>query len=316
MSVRLSTIKIKGTLVSICIGMLSIVSLHLLAADIFSDSFESADMSSTNADGFRWEQNNRTSIVIQDPNDGPVNVYENKSIYAIHPTTMPDGSIRDWTAKTGKYSLRFRYRAGKAWTEQRFDLGKPLRELWIRYWLRVPTNFTYGTGSRRNDKFFAIWMDAYENKGYGSTVWLGMEPYNNAGATLGFGYSQVNKGMGGSYKEHTPIITTADRGRWMQIILHLKVESSDGADDGIIQTYRRWAGESNFTKLHEMLNVPLRVPDSGPNGFVRGYILGWANAPYAQDTEWLLDDFTISDSSPLAGLSGQLPKPPGNLIVQ
>ncbi len=311
--------KIRATLIPICIGLLSIVLTVVSAADIFSDSFESADMSLTNADGFKWEQNNKTSVVIQDPSDGPVAVYNNKPIYNIHPSTMPDGTPRGWTAKTGNYSLRFRYPAGKTWTEQRFGLGKPRRELWIRYWLRVPTNFTYGPAVRngvRNNKFFSIWMDGYDNKGDGSTVWLGMEPYNNTGATVGFGFSQGKNEPSGGYEQHTPFITTADRGRWMQIILHLEVESTDGADDGIIQTYRRWAGESNFTKLHEMLNAPLRVPDSGPNGFVRGYILGWANAPYAQDTEWLLDDFTISDSSPLAALSGQLPKPPANLIVQ
>ncbi len=299
--------------------LLSVVPAPILAADIFSDTFESADMSSTSSDGFKWNANNNTSIVIHDSSDGPVAVYNNKPIYNIHPSTMPDGSIRDWHAKNGTYSLRFRYAAGRFWTEQRFNLGKPRRELWIRYWLRVPMNFTYGPAVRngvRNNKFFSIWMDGYDNKGDGSTVWLGMEPYNNTGATLGFGYSQGKLKPSGGYKQHTPIITTADQGRWMQIILHLKVESSEGADDGIIQTYRRWAGESNFTKLHEMLNAPLRVPDSGPDGFVRGYILGWANAPYQNDTEWLLDDFVISDSSPLAGLSGQLPKPPGNLIVQ
>lgn len=308
--------KIRVTLTPICIGLLGIVSLHLSAAVIFSDSFESADMSATNADGFRWEQNNRTSIVIHDPNDGPVAVYNNKPIYNIHPSTMLGGSVRDWHAKTGTHSLRFRYVARKTWTEQRFGLGKPRRELWIRYWLRVPTNFTYGTGSRRNNKFFAIWMDNYETRGDGSTAWLSMEPYNNTSATLGFTYSNGKKTGAEGFKQHTPFITTADRERWMQIVWHLKVESSDGANDGIIQTYRRWASESKFTKLHETLNAPLRVPDFGPDGFVRGYILGWANAPYAQDTEWLLDDFVISDSSPLAGLLGNSPKPPTNLSVQ
>ena len=300
----------------IYMGLLSMLSAHIFAADIFSDSFESTDMSATNSSGFKWAANNRTSVVTQDINDGPVAVYNNKPIYNIVSLTMPDGTPRNWTAKTGNYSLRFRYPANKTWTEQRFDLGKPLRELWIRYWLRVPTNFTYGAGSRRNNKFFAIWMDGYESKGDGSTVWLGMEPYNNTGATLGFTYSKGKYRGSEGYKQHTPFITTADRGRWMQIVLHLKVESSDGANDGIIQTYRRWAGESKFTKLHEMLNVPLRISGSGPDGFKKGYILGWANAPYQNDTEWLLDDFAISDSSPLAGLLGNFPKPPTNLSVQ
>ncbi|VAX12909.1 hypothetical protein MNBD_GAMMA24-2766 [hydrothermal vent metagenome] len=305
--------KIRATLVPICIGLLSIVSFPVSAVYFFSDSFESGNMSATNTNGFRWEQNNNTSIVTQNPDEGPVVVYENYPRHVTYPLTMPDGSVRDWHAKNGTHSLRFKYRTGKHWVEQRFDLGKPLRELWIRYWLRVPINFTYGTGSRRNNKFFSIWMDNYEAKGDGSTVWLGMEPYKNTGATLGFTYSDGKYTGSEGYKQHTPFITTADRGRWMQIILHLKVESKDGAKDGIVQTYRRWAGESKFTKLHETLNAPLRVPDSGHDGFNRGYILGWVNAPYAQNTEWLLDDFTISDTSLLATST---PKTPTSVLAQ
>jgi hypothetical protein len=308
--------KTKAKLFSICFGMCSALSLNAHSATIFEDSFETGDMSATNAEGFSWGGNNKTSVVTQTADtpwctiSGPTAVYNGGQI--CNGPKVPAGG-GDYIAKDGNFSLRFMYPAGQEWTEQRFDLGTPRTEVWIGFWLRVPTNFTYGAGSRRNNKFFAIWMDAYEGKGDGSTVWLGMEPYNNTGATLGFTYSNGQNTGSEGYKQHTPFITTADRGRWMQIIWHVKAESSDGANDGIVQTFRRWSNESSFTKLHETLNAPLRVPDAGPYGFKTGYILGWANAPYAENTEWLMDSFTISDS-PLLFVQAA-PKAPSALAV-
>lgn len=286
---------------------------HAYAADLLVDSFESADMSKTSPSGFKWGSNNGTSVVMQDMDDGPLVVYNNNVIYNIHSPTMPDGTVRDWTAKTGNHSLRFRYTAGKNWTEQRFDIGTPQREVWIRYWLRVPTNFTYGAERIGNNKFFSIWMDGYEAFGDGSTAWLALWPDSNANANLAYTYSKGKKTGSGGYKQHTPFFTTADRGRWMQIVWRLKVQSSEGASDGIIQTYRRWSNESAFIKLHEDLNVPLRVPDAGPDGFKHGYILGWASSTYAEDTEWLLDDFAISTSAPEGMSVGKQPSPPSQL---
>ncbi len=306
---------IKTSFLAICLSIFSILSFNVSAADIFSDSFESINMSETNKYGFKWEANNRTSVVTQDSNGEPVAVYNNGSIYKIKDPVMPDGSPRNYIAKTGSYALRFMYPAGQTWSEQRFGLGTAMREVVIKFWLRVPLNFSYGTkGSpAMNNKFFAIWMDGYETSGEGSTVWLGMYPINTHDATLAYSYSKGNYTGSGGFQQTKPFITTADRGRWMQIVFRVKAESSEGANDGIVQTYRRWSGENKFTKMHEDLNAPLHVPHSGPNGFIRGYILGWSNATYNNDTEWLLDDFVVSDS--LGDLIGKIPKSPTTLVT-
>lgn len=310
--------KIKATLVPIFfIGSLCIASNNAYSEIIIEDSFESGNMSTTNTDGFFWGVTTTTSVVTENPQCGghsqgtPTAIFKTSAI-CDGPRTPAGGG--NWRAKHGNNSLMFYYPAGQHWTEQRFDLGTPRRELWISYWLRVPTNFTYGPGDRRNNKFFSLWMDDHGDKGDGSTLWLGMEPYNNTGATLGFTYTHGKKTGSVGFQQHTPFITTADRGRWMQIVLHFKAESNDGADDGIIQTFRRWDSESSFTKLHEKLNAPLRVSDAGTYGFKVGYILGWANAPYENDTEWLLDSWTISDT-PILDIQ-VAPKPPGSMTVQ
>lgn len=82
-------------------------------------------MSTTNSVGFKWAKNNRTTIVTQNVKDGPVSVYDNKAIYDIFSPTMPDGSVRDWTAKSGTYNLRLRYPVGESWSQQNFNLGTP-----------------------------------------------------------------------------------------------------------------------------------------------------------------------------------------------
>lgn len=290
--------------------------------EIVRDSFESGDMSAPNQtapNNFEWENNNGTSVVTQHITDGSVAIYNNKPIYNIHAPLMPDKSKRNWLALEGKNSLRFRYAAGKNWTEQRFNLGNNAHtELWIAYWLRVPTNFSYGTSnSRQNNKFLAIWMDGYETKGSGSTVWLGMMPTNNTDVVLEFSYSQGDNTGSGGFQQQKPFIVTSDQGRWMHLILHVKSESTEDADDGVIETYRRWENENKYTKLHEMLNAGIRIPDIGAKGFNRGYILGWANQPYDTDTEWLLDDFAISDSPPasLFALKPSIPASPTNVKV-
>ena len=283
-------------MVSVCAGLL--IAATNVHAWTFRDSFESKDLLTTDANGFKWEGPNRTSVVTQSPKDGPVAVYNGKVIYNIHDPKMPDGTVRDWTAMDGDYSLRFRYPAGQPWAEQRFRLGTPQRDLWLRYWIRVPTNYTHGTIGTTgavNNKFFSIWMDGYEAKGTGSTFWLSMESAGGGDTNLAFTYTSGKNTGSKGMQQHTPFIkASSDRGRWMQIVIHLKAEASQGSSDGVIQVWRRWEGESKFMLFHEKLDTPFRFPDTGPNGFAVGYLMGWANGAYASDTEWLLDDFTIS----------------------
>ena len=111
-------------------------------------------------------------------------------------------------------------------------------------------------------------------------------------------------------EQHTAFIDSAnDRGRWMQMVIHLVAETSDGASDGVIQTWRRWENESDFTKLHDSNNRRLRIPPDGPNGFSAGYLMGWANGTYSESTFWLIDDFTIANTS-LLTISSKSPAIP------
>jgi hypothetical protein len=279
-------------------------------AGIFlQDGFESADMSATsqiNTQGFQWRSNNRTSVVTMNAPcstpDTPVAVYNNGVICNVH-------SPRDWNNKNGNYGLRFRYPAGEPWAQQEFELGQAKKEIWIRYWLRVPVNFSH---DGQNYKFFSFYMDGYSTLGTGSTVWWNMLPNSN-GNSLAFNLGDGTSTGGWVWGTNPFIKVPDDRGRWMQIVIHLKTESSPGASDGLVELWRRWDGESGFTQFDSHADLPLKLPNTGVQGWWQGYILGWANPGYLQDTEWLLDDFTLSDSSLLQVDNTPPPMPPGSI---
>ena len=111
-------------------------------AIFLNSGFENADMSDTSADGFQWGLNNLTSVVTMnapcDNPDTPVVVWNNQVLCNSQGHADPP---KDWTPKNGNYCLRATYQIGKEQTEQRFDAIGSYPELWVSYWLRVPTNF-------------------------------------------------------------------------------------------------------------------------------------------------------------------------------
>ena len=255
----------------------------------FFDSFESGDMSATNRDGFRWERNNRTSVVTMKP--GPRIVWHNG------PRDEAGPSGADWTAHHGDHSLRFRYPAGEAWSEQRFDLGGAYPEIWIRYWLRVPKNFQHGAGNPSNHKFFALWMDGYSQHGKGPTIVWNFWRQADGNSRFSFSHSKDPVGAGHHGLAPDFLVSSRDRGRWMQIVLYAKMSSAPGKNDGEARIWRRWQDEKDFALISETVGRGFHAPEDGPQGWSAGYILGWANAAYAEDTEWLLDSFTVSDKT-------------------
>ena len=265
------------------------------------DGFESADMSTTNSDGFSWDVNNKTSIVTVDDEDGSVAVYNNGPIYNIQPGN-------DWYAYEGDYSLRFRYAAGEAWSEQRFNLGGEYPELWISYWLRVPINYIHGTLDRppghRGQKFNAFWTYQYESDQplVVPAFWDLVDAWNE-GETEGVSYCTV-----GIYPSGTPhnaikkdykdfIIFPEDQGRWMHTVMRLKVSSYNGAEDGVFQWWRRWSDEDDHTLLVDIQDIGWDTTEGHPDGWSAGYLMGWALGQYTEDTEFLIDDFKLSESS-------------------
>ena len=259
---------------------------------LFDDGFESGDLSATSPDGFAWGRTNRTSVVTMD-DKGPLVVWNNKAV-KVRP---PDP--RNWRAHSGKYALRFRYPAGQTMAEQRFKLGQAYPEIWFRFWLRVPENFQHGPKNPSNNKFFALWMDGYSQHGDGATaVWnFWRQADGNSRFTFSNSRDTAGRGHHGSARDF--LVSPRDRGRWMQIVLYAKMSSAPGVADGEQGIWRRWEGQKEFTLISKAVGRGLQPSKdkTKAQGWAAGYILGWSNATYAQTTEWLLDEFTVSEHS-------------------
>lgn len=292
-----------ATAAGVALAMLFATPTH--SEILLQDSFESGNMSATNSDGFRWSRNNRTSIVTEE-----AAVYNNGEIY------NPPPHSPDWTAKHGDHSLRFRYPAGQPMSEQRFSLGGSYKEIWFRYWIRVPDNYNHPSSSPSNNKFFAVWMDEYSSKGDGPTAFWNLISAGSGDSTIAYSYSEGSYSVAGPQSQLKQFISVPeDRGRWMQVVIHVRASTRSDRSDGVIELWRRWENESKFTKYHEDTSARLPIPGGGPQGWSAGYIMGWANAAYREDTEWLLDQFTVSTTSLLDGgesaaPEGALPNPP------
>ena len=261
--------------------------------DLFADGFESQDLSASSASintiNFAWTDANRSSVLTQ------VDASTARRVWPVEfLQDYVDG--RDVTAKTGSYSMGIEYAASVEMAEQRFAFDAQ-NEIWIRYWLRVPENYSHGTvGTNDTSKMFALWNTTYQaGVGGGATVWMSMFDAGGGDSTIGFTYMDGDTGSDAAYSQFQPFIdVTTDRGRWMQMVVRVKTETTLGASDGIFQSWRRWDDEPSFTQLHSKVDAPL---NEQTGGFMGGYLMGWANSAYAADTWWLIDDFEMSTGS-------------------
>ncbi len=202
---------------------------------------------------------------------------------------------------SGNNSYRFRYFPNTEWTERRFSYDST-SELWVSYWIKVPNNFTHA--GQFNLKLFVLYMDGYIQGGTGSTLEVQMWPNGDGTTYPSFTMHNQNPGRSvhGAVGNQIPqyddfIVESRDQGRWMQLVFHVNQSSTVSAQDGILEAWRRWDGESGFTKFAEYndLCISSATDNSSWQG---GYLMGWANAGYAQQTDWLVDDFSMYSSNP------------------
>jgi len=168
----------------------------------------------------------------------------------------------------------------------------------MSFWLRVPTNYAHPKveGAGDNQKLFRLWMDKYGTGRDGQKV--GME-FRGAGGGSSYFYGKIGSG---SDLGRTRFITVPDdRGKWMHLVVHVNSESSPGAKNGLMEVWRKWEGEGDYTKTHDFKNRAINL-GSEVKGFKKGYLMGWANAHYPVETDFLIDDFKLS-TTPLFSTS-------------
>lgn len=256
---------------------------------LFSDGLETGDFLHTE-NSFSWSSPNRTSIVRDDGY-----VVNNGSPIMTGP--FPEREWENGPESAGHHAMRFRYPANDNMAEQRFTIGSANPEIWVSFWWRVPINFFHNSGNS-NQKLSALWMDGYEGSGFGPTVTTQFRENGSGGSNLTVYYYATDEGQAqrhsGEIGGGDLITTPDDRGRWMHLIWHARAATDSGTADGVIQIWRKWEGGS-YSQLVDISNAAIHAPDSGPIGFQSGYVMGWANAPYSENTEFLMDDFVIHE---------------------
>ncbi len=225
-------------------------------------------------------------------------------------------------ARSGSSSLRFTY-AGNAdpcvdgSAEQRFTLGENLPEVWMEYYVYMPsgadgrgTRFAHRkpacpresdpNGTVSNNKFFALWGPSYDVRAGSGGVKVAAEYRRTGKAGEGDSYlygtwctdTLLCSDWGHPGGLWDPAFTDALRGRWVQVRIHARVADSKAAANGMLQMWFDGALRVN------MQNLDLAPEPGGARYFRNGYLFGWSNSGFDQATSIYVDDFRIFRSNP------------------
>jgi hypothetical protein len=257
------------------------------SAVLFQDDFESASLAHTE-NGIKWGDSVRVTF----PGD---------------------------RALGGKYAARFRFpgstvMSDDAWAELRFDLGSLRKEIWIKYDLFVPTNYYHrqDPSGPNNNKFIMLWSSTYESAWeFGFHTLPSVLSTLTGGSDLMASWKPAGVGNAMQYINMTdlsvhyqstnwdiPMLNPAtDNGKWVTFVMHIKA-ADIGVKNGVIELWK------NGKQLVSKTNVDLYYPDASKNGFQYGYLLGWSNSGYNQDTDFYIDNVIFATTGADVGIGG------------
>ena len=208
-----------------------------------------------------------------------------------------DVSVQPSVGRGGGYGARFRWPTDTHSAELNYS-HDPQSELWMAIDYQVPSNYVKPTNAPANDKFLAVYCDGYSAAGDGSTAVLELWPDGSGNVNLRLLWSE------GAYQGGVPelpqvnfINLPADQGKWMTVLVHIKPSTTRTSSDGVLEVFRKWDGESSYTQLLSTATAKFILPTTGYQGLAQGKIMGWANALYAAQTDWIVDNVTRLVSS-------------------
>lgn len=235
-------------------------------------------------------------------------------------TEVVDSTLSNVTPHSGSKMLRFRW-AENANSEQRFDLGsQQTGDVYIRYYVYYPDGTEPGENkyvhrdgpSSDNNKVMRLWGGDYIDEiKVGARSWPVDGYVERIQFTAEVSTWKVNGcsgSQGEAYIDKVPIPSwyrqDSTLGRWMCFEFHYKRDTGSG--DGVFEFWvdgDKKIGATNFSTIGAPCN---------PGYFKGGYLMGWSNSGFDEDTNVYFDDVVFSDSyiGPL-GLGGEPPGRPG-----
>ncbi len=228
---------------------------------VFCDDFETGDLSHTDGDA-RWGNAVRVTVV----ND---------------------------RALSGTQAAQFRYEGNAslaanadAFAELRFDLGAAHPELWTSFELFIPDNYVHrDADSSDNNKLFRLWGDVYGDK---EKVGFSMWPTDGLSGTRGDW--NVLTGTGPKGEGYSDFVAAEDLGKWMSLVIHTRA-----ATPSTLGTLELWKnGELIISNVDALDNYT----DGETLAYQRGYLLGWSNSGFTEDTFLYIDNVLVRTVAP------------------
>ena len=114
------------------------------------------------------------------------------------------------------------------------------------------------------------------------------------GTAISYGHIEYSKGGGpnGQYDAASinPVISSTEIGAWITWNYYCKASTSDSANDGAI----KWG--KNGVWLDQLTNVDLHF--NNVRGWENGYLMGWHNTGYTNNTLFDLDEIEFDTTEP------------------
>lgn len=272
-----------------------------VAAALFTDDFEIGDFSHME-NNIRWN-GSTSNVTVQ--------------------TTLPNEGTRSARFRFGPDALGTAPVLGsegdESWSELRGLIGTTgasgYDEIWIRYAMHVPSNYTHSEASRpnqihgyNNKGWFYAWDggdDAYgaPHVGMGPNLWPNSNFDASYNAISEFSFYVWGSNTRGDYHYFhdgahltqvlQPAITTADLGQWMDICARYKYATSAN-NDGVAQIWKKPGQSGPWIQLLDIQNGDWY--SAGQTGWDVFYLLGYANSGFTDQTDLYIDNVKIGDA--------------------
>lgn len=211
--------------------------------------------------------------------------------------------------RTGTYSLRMEFignPTGDAMAEQRANVPQT-NEFWGRVFLYIPVNYFHRSVSPSNNKFWAVYAQPYTSPGFQMN--LSLEAGTGGSSNLSIHRYHNGKEVS-VLSPYQNFISLSDRGKWIEVVLRVKVPNNLTSNDGIIQVWKNGVKVADYVEL----NI---FGSSGRNYIDGTYLLGWSNSGFAENTVMYIDDVLIGSEkiNSIYKLDTIITPPTGLIIV-
>lgn len=183
-----------------------------------------------------------------------------------------------------------------SYAEAYFNLGAQRQDVYIRFYIFYPANYIIrdDPAGPENTKLMYLWGSNYNTDmakigiEYEKDMHFGfkakgegypLSPSCNAGAATGYIMA---------YPHSSTVSITSMKGRWAAVEVHYKLDSGSG--DGVFQLWVDGTLEINAQ------NIIWASAPCAPGYLLNGYLMGWSNSGFSEDTSVYIDDVVFSDS--------------------